>query len=29
VRRLKPHVGQIGMHGIPLQDALLLEKSIV
>jgi GNAT superfamily N-acetyltransferase len=29
VRRLKPHVGQIGMHGIPLQDALLLEKNIV
>ena len=28
VRQVKPHIGQIGMNGIPLQDALLLEKRL-
>lgn len=28
VRRVKPHIGKIGMNGIPLQDALLLEKRL-
>lgn len=28
VRRLKPQIGHIGMHDIPLQDALLLEKNL-
>lgn len=28
IRRVKPHIGRTGMHGIPLQDALLLEKRL-
>ncbi|MEE4195418.1 MAG: GNAT family N-acetyltransferase [Anaerolineae bacterium] len=29
IRKVKPQIGRTGMHGIPLQDALLLEKRLL